>query len=204
MWILTRMITSTLRLKRIGYEAVRDLKDRNERIIFALWHGRHFITYHRMPPDNMHIMVSPSRDGRRIASLLRMSGFSIIHGSSHKSPIQALIRSIKCIKEGGDFIITVDGPRGPARETKPGIIYLSRKTGAWIVPYSFSARRSIRMKSWDRFMVPLPFTRAVQIFGKPYRLSPEIEQKPISGDCRDLGWRLDRLSEAADRICSSN
>ena len=77
-WILSYWITSTLRYKRMGFDAVMDLKKRNERIIYALWHGRHFITYHKLPPDNVHILVSPSQDGRRVAALLMMSGFSIV------------------------------------------------------------------------------------------------------------------------------
>ncbi len=201
-WMLTYWITSTLRFKRVGFDTVMDLKNRNERIIYALWHGRHFFTYHLLHTENIHILVSPSQDGRRVAALLMMSGFSIVHGSSNKSPVKALLSSIKCIHEGGDFLITVDGPKGPAFESKQGIIYIAKKTNAWIVPVSFAARKRILMKSWDRFLIPLPFSRAIHIFGAPYRLSPDSRPESIEAASRDLDLRLNRVTETADRMVS--
>lgn len=201
-WMLTYWITSTLRLKEIGFDAVINIKKRDERIIYALWHGRHLIDYHKLSPENINVLVSPSRDGRRIATLLRMSGFSIIHGSSNKSPVKALITSVKTIQEGGDFLITVDGPKGPPQISKPGVIYIAKKTQAWIVPTAFAAKKRILMRSWDRFLIPLPFTRAIHIFGTPYRLSPETDQEAIDQGCRDLDRRLNRLTDVADRALS--
>ena len=198
-FLLTYWISTTVRFRVKGEAPVSRLRENDERIIYTIWHGLHLPGYHVFPSENVYAMVSPSRDGRRIAALLKMAGYSIIHGSSDKSPAKTLINSIHCIQNGGDMLVTVDGPRGPALKSKPGALYIAKKTEAWITPVTFGVNRKIHLKSWDRFMVPLPFSKVVMLYGTPYKLDSKLNSEQIDQACLELDRILNQLTARADR-----
>ena len=105
------------------------------------------------------------------------------------------------VMEGLDLAITPDGPRGPAGTVKRGIFYLSEKSGAPIVPVAAWASRVRRLSSWDRFAVPLPFTRVVIVYGDPIKPDPGVafEQKAAG-----LTERLDLLTEEAEALAAGS
>jgi len=104
-------------------------------------------------------MISEHFDGEIIAKIISFFGFSSIRGSSSKGGARVLIEAIKTAKGGEDIAITPDGPRGPRHSVADGIVALSQKTGAKIVVFNYQASRSWQLKSWDKFVVPKPFSK---------------------------------------------
>lgn len=199
-WLFIHGISASVRVRVIGGAAVEDLFRKGERLIFSFWHGRHFLVIQFLRRKQADVMVSPSRDGALIASVLMHSGYGIVFGSSHKSPARALIGAVRRVREGRNLLVTVDGPKGPIHEVKPGAVFVAKKSDAWIVPLTISARPSVTMRSWDRYQIPLPFARAVVLFGRPYRLDKDTDQADVKKACARLGDVLSGLTDKADRL----
>lgn len=193
------LLGNTLKIQTVGEKPVEVLRKQGKRLIYALWHGRFFILAYYMGHRNISIMVSPSRDGLIITHVLKKFGFGIVQGSSDKSPVRALVDAVRQMKSGCNIAFTVDGPKGPPNKVKPGAIYLAKKMEAYIIPLTASSLKSISLRSWDRYMIPLPFSRAVVVFGKPYRLSNINNEETVKMECEDLERRLNRITELADR-----
>lgn len=151
--------------------------------IWAFWHNRMFVMpylHHRWFPHlPSTILSSPSGDGQIIADACAQFGFEAARGSSSKPQkgLSALMMLAGKIKEGHDVGITPDGPRGPIYQIQPGIIKLAQLTGGSIVPVRVLYSHVIRFKTWDEFMLPLPFSTVRIIFEPgitvPRRMSEE-------------------------------
>lgn len=199
-WLFVHATGATLKIRAIGEKRVEALRKNGEKLIYVFWHGRHFLLIYYMGYRGIHVMVSPSRDGLLISAVLRKSGIGIVQGSSDKSPVRALVNAIQRMKSGGDIGFTVDGPKGPFHKVKPGALYLAKKMNACIIPLTFSSRPSFSMRSWDKYMIPAPFSKAVLIFGKPYRLSADSDEKTIQKECINLENILNSMTLRADRF----
>jgi lysophospholipid acyltransferase (LPLAT)-like uncharacterized protein len=153
-----------------------------EKIIFAIWHNRlalSAILYRKYilkfaPERRMAGMVSASRDGGLLAQLLELFGIEPVRGSSSRRGPQALREMISFGERGYDLAITPDGPRGPCYAVHEGVISTAQLTGLPIVPASYHLNWKIRLKSWDRFQIPLPFARCEIVVGKIMRVPREI------------------------------
>jgi len=143
-----------------------------ERYIGALWHNRlllfPFVLRRYLPQRRGAALVSASRDGAILADLVERFGYEVVRGSSSRKGASALRQLAEIIAAGGDAVITPDGPRGPAYEVGQGIIYLAQQSGAAVVPVNMEYSRCWRVKSWDRFILPKPFSRVRVIFGPPH------------------------------------
>jgi len=166
--------------------------------IFTFWHQRQvFFTYtHR--GEAAHVLVSRSKDGELIAKTMSLSNIGAVRGSSSKRAAGAARELAEILSRKEAIGITPDGPRGPAREVKAGVLFLAQKTGAPILPISNAVSRRIELrKSWDRFHVPLPFSRAAVVYGEPLTVSSgdDLQEK-----ARVLKERLDAITDEADRL----
>jgi lysophospholipid acyltransferase (LPLAT)-like uncharacterized protein len=197
---LITCIHATLRVRTAGDERVRDLRAENRRIVFAIWHGRHFMVIPRLGSPNVCVLTSTSRDGTLIADILKKFGFLIVPGSSHKSPVRALLLSIQRLREGKDLIFAVDGPTGPIYEVKPGALFVAKKADAVIVPVTFSSKPAVVFKSWDRYMLPLPFAKTSWLYGEPFRPTDDPSDAAVENERVDLQNKLNRLTVEADRL----
>jgi len=131
-------------------------------VIVAFWHAELLLApfiYKRVAPGrSVDVMISEHFDGEIIARTMRFFGIGAIRGSSSKGAAKALIQAIRRIKQReGDVAITPDGPKGPRHELSDGIVAMARKTGAPIVIFNYRPSRFKQAKSWDRFLIPLPF-----------------------------------------------
>jgi lysophospholipid acyltransferase (LPLAT)-like uncharacterized protein len=201
--ILTGMIRGinvTLRIRTAGEDRILELKRRNRRIVYALWHGRHFLVIPRFGSPDICVLTSTSRDGTLIADILKRFGSNIIPGSSHKSPVRALLTSIQRIKEGKDLIFAVDGPTGPIYRVKPGALFVAKKAGAVIVPVSFSYKPALVFNSWDRYMLPYPFAKVRLVFGAPFQPSDDLSEEVVERERLQLEETLKRLTSEADLL----
>ena len=143
--------------------------------IAALWHNRllliSFVLKKFFPQRPSAGLISASRDGDMIADVTQRFGFDVVRGSSSRMGASALRELSEVLASGRDVLITPDGPRGPAYELGPGIIFLAQKTGAPVVPVNMEYSNCWRVKSWDRFIIPKPFSKVRVIIGQPQRIS---------------------------------
>lgn len=197
-WAAIRGLTATLRVETQGKEVVEQLQKDNKRFIYAFWHGRQFLLVHHLSKTHLSVMSSTSRDGKLIANILSKFRFKIIWGSSNKQPVRALLGAVKKLNSGFDLAIAVDGPTGPIYKVKPGVIFIAKKTNAVIIPTAFSAAPSITAKSWDKYILPKPFSKAALIYGAPILPSPDTSDNVIEMESKYLEKELNRISNEAD------
>jgi lysophospholipid acyltransferase (LPLAT)-like uncharacterized protein len=145
-----------------------------ENYIAALWHNRLLLissVLKRFLPQRPGAgLISASRDGDLIADLTRRFGFDVVRGSSSRLGASALRELENVLRSGHDILITPDGPRGPAYELGPGIVFLAQKTAAAVVPVNMEFSSCWRVNSWDRFILPRPFAKVRVIFGPVHRV----------------------------------
>ena len=158
----------------------------SERFIGALWHNRllllPFAIRRFIPQRQGAALISASRDGAWLSKLVRRFGFSVVRGSSSRKGAAAMLQLADVIASGHDVVITPDGPRGPAYRPGGGIILLAQKTGAHIVPLNLECSRCWRLASWDRFILPRPFTRVRFILGPPHQVRSTSSEEEFEGE----------------------
>jgi lysophospholipid acyltransferase (LPLAT)-like uncharacterized protein len=149
-------------------------------VIFALWHNRIFT----IPPiwwktgGNQRksvVLTSASHDGAMLSHAMAVFGLGAVRGSSSRRAVAALIGMKRALQEGLDVCITPDGPRGPRYEFHPGVIKLAQSSGAPIIPIHATYSSAWRLKTWDRFVIPKPFSRVHVIFGEAHAVPPKLD-----------------------------
>jgi hypothetical protein len=145
-----------------------------ENYIAGLWHNRllliSFALKKFLPQRPGAGLISASRDGDLITDLTRRFGFEVVRGSSSRLGASALRELESVLASGRDVLITPDGPRGPAYELGPGIVFLAQKAGAAVVPINMEYSSFWRVNSWDGFILPRPFAKVRVIVGPPHRV----------------------------------
>jgi lysophospholipid acyltransferase (LPLAT)-like uncharacterized protein len=145
-----------------------------ENYIGALWHNRLLIfplVLRRFFPQRQGAaLISASRDGDLLADGVQRFGYDVIRGSSSRLGASAILQLTEVLASGRDVVITPDGPRGPAYELGPGIIFLAQRSGAAVLPMNLEYSRCWRLGSWDRFIVPRPFSKVRVLIDKPHRV----------------------------------
>ncbi|MDT8423611.1 MAG: lysophospholipid acyltransferase family protein [Desulfuromonadales bacterium] len=154
----------------IGTEHLAGCYARGEQVIFSYWHDQLLLMVKAYDGPGAVALVSPSRDGDFLARIIHLLGHETIRGSSHRGGRAALKEMISCAQTKTDFVLTPDGPKGPRHVVKDGVVQLARVTGRPIIPLAFVCSRGYRFNSWDRFLLPYPFSRGVYAFGAPLSL----------------------------------
>ena len=197
LYFFIRALAATL---RYGIEDPNGIAGSHERsaTIFAIWHNRLGLMpylYHRLNgPRNLAILVSPSRDGSYLADIIQRFGFTPVRGSSHQRGQQGLLEIAHLVKKGYDAAWGIDGPRGPCGVAKLGMIKLASLTDAPIVPVSFTVTPCKRLKSWDRFIIPLPFARCIVRVGNPILVPADADDATTEDRRLALQNALNELS----------
>ena len=146
----------------------------DQNYIGALWHNRllifPFVLRRFFSNRRGAALISASRDGELLADAITRFGFDVVRGSSSRLGASAILQLTDVLASGRDVVITPDGPRGPAYELGPGIIFLAQKSGAAVLPVNMEYSRCWRLKSWDRFILPRPFAKICVIIGQPHRV----------------------------------
>ncbi len=194
-YILLRLLRLTMRIRVIGNEIITDFTRRGEGFIGIFWHGRLLMIPFVYPGKRMHVLIGSHRDGQLIADVMDCFGFGLVRGSSSRGGREAYREMLQLLKEDNDVAITPDGPRGPAEQLKPGIAHVARMSGRAVVPVVFSASPCLRCTSWDRFLIPYPFSRGVFVIGEPLRFQEgedmESFRSRIENALKDATTRAD-------------
>jgi lysophospholipid acyltransferase (LPLAT)-like uncharacterized protein len=158
--------------------------------IGCLWHNRLLVLpfiLKRFTPDRRGAaLISASRDGDLLTDAIRRFGFDVVRGSTSKMGASALMQLTEVLSAGGDVVITPDGPRGPVYELGPGLVFLAQKTGAPILPMNLEYSNCWRFKSWDRFILPRPFSQVRVIFGDPHHVAATNTAEEFEAERRRL------------------
>jgi lysophospholipid acyltransferase (LPLAT)-like uncharacterized protein len=176
--------------------------DRGEPFILAFWHGRLLMIPRIWPRHTaINILTSQHRDGDLSARAISHFGLKSVPGSSRRGGSAALRTMVRAIANGQCAGIAPDGPRGPIMRASDGIIALARLSGAAIVPVSYGASRRHILKTWDRFVVPLPFAAGVFVWGEALAVPRDADAAAIEAARRELETRLNAITAEADRLC---
>ncbi|PIP72027.1 MAG: hypothetical protein COW89_08725 [Nitrospinae bacterium CG22_combo_CG10-13_8_21_14_all_47_10] len=189
----------TLRSKNLNEEEENHFKNLAGPYILTLWHGRIFYLFYylRRHPEYF-LLISPSEDGDLLARLARLMGYSVIRGSTYKKAVPAARSLIKVLRKNNKIIIIADGSRGPRCVAQSGSVQLAGITGAPIFPMTFGARNKVVLNSWDRFVIPLPFTRCTLNFSSPISLARRADEQSIEEKRLELENTLNLITEVGD------
>lgn len=193
-----KLLSKTMRFEIIHGEIPESFWKQKVPVIGAFWHSRILMMPVIYKGNKLSFLVSPHRDGQILGRAFKKFGFRPILGSSDKGGGHALHQMIRAIHEGYDVAIVPDGPKGPCQRVQPGVIELARRTGAPILPVSFSASKRKIMKTWDRFLLPQPFSKGVFIWGKPIYVDREGDWEYLEERRLLLERRLNELTQEAD------
>jgi lysophospholipid acyltransferase (LPLAT)-like uncharacterized protein len=167
-WAFIRFVYLTGRVTLEIDPAAQAYMRGGKNAVFAFWHARMMVMPMICPPGRrMHVMISGHHDGLIIARAMRFFGFGIVQGSSRRGGREAARGAIEALERGDNVSITPDGPKGPAMKVQPGAAAIARNTGLPVIPVAFAARPCRRFRSWDRFVVALPFSRIRYQVGAP-------------------------------------
>ncbi len=201
---LCRVLFWTLRVRYIAETPDTNPFDKNckEAFIYCVWHdaiafpmfvGRH---------ERTAALVSKNLDGSHLARGLRMLGIKLVRGSSSRGGANA-IREILRLPSNTHLVVTPDGPRGPRRKTKPGLVFIAAHSGRAIVPTAFSAARCWKIRgSWTNLSIPKPFTTVYAIGGSPIAVPDDGTPEQMANLEVEVQQAMDRLNEQANQLAN--
>jgi lysophospholipid acyltransferase (LPLAT)-like uncharacterized protein len=196
---LVDLICGTMRIRAVDLDEARTEME-SKRFILAFWHSRLLAISYLFQGWGGVILVSSSEDGEIMAQILQRQGHETIRGSTSRHGLRAMARLIKALKkEARPGAVVPDGPRGPRFNVQPGVITLAKKTGYPVVPISYSAKRIKIFASWDRFILPYPFTEGRIIYGRPLSVPSKLDAKEQEVCRVRLEEELNRITREVDR-----
>lgn len=216
-WLYMALVTRTMRWTIEGDVRAKEAWAESNGIIVAGWHSRILLLPSgwtklmrkwpgRRAPSAMLISLSP--DGEPVARAIRHLGLEAIRGSSNhkrkrknKGGVKAVAEAIRRLKAGGAVCITPDGPRGPMQRAQAGPVLLAQRADAPILPYALAASPAKRLKTWDRFIIPLPFTKGAIVFGEPIETARGDDVDAVRGL---LEARLNEITARAEKIVGAD
>ena len=191
---LYKLWCSTLRFEQVGRNLAEDLYAKNQPFILALWHNELLVPTFCRGKWRAGAIISQSRDGEILTQIMARLNYRSIRGSSSRGGVRALVSAKKAMLKHREVVcITVDGPRGPRHKVKDGAIFLAQMTGVPIIPMrAYIPKAKVFHKAWDRFRLPLPFSKVCVLFGEAYTIPPETLDE--QGMARERARLEDKLA----------
>ncbi len=184
----------TLKIKIHNRIYIKECRTRGENILYSFWHENMILPLLVHEKQGINVLVSQHFDGEVIAKILKTFGYPSIRGSSTRGGWEAYKNMKSKLKAGRyEIAFTPDGPRGPRRQSKLGIVRLAAETGAPIILIAVAASKYYRLKSWDRLYLMLPFSRCALIYNKPFYV-------PSTTDLNDLNPYAEELTKQTNLL----
>lgn len=198
-WLL-RGLFVTLRPEFVQRQVEQQVQSARTPILFAFWHGRmlYFIKLYEYLGSWITVLVSHSRDGELVAQLLSRFGFQTTRGSTSRGGARGLLAIVGKVQSGIHAGFSPDGPRGPRYQVQPGLVLVAKRTGAPILPMTYGAQWKRVLASWDAFLLPLPFSRVVVVYGEPIYVPADASAADLEAKRREVEASLRRITETAD------
>jgi lysophospholipid acyltransferase (LPLAT)-like uncharacterized protein len=188
--VLVRLLGLTWRVRVSHDHDLRRFRAAKQPIVFMLWHGELLPLLYQHRGEGIVVMISEHADGEIIARIAENLGFGTVRGSTSRGAARALLGAARAVKEGHDLAVTPDGPRGPAKSIAPGSAVVAQRTGAPVIGCAVAATRAWRLKSWDSFLIPKPFSVV--------RFAYSDETRVVAADAREAAAGADRLHAVMD------
>lgn len=213
-WAWMALVARTVRWKVEGLEQAADTWSASQGVVVAGWHSRimllpsgwvRHMKHWPGPIEKGAMLISLSPDGEAVTRAIGYLGLHAIRGSAankkkarkDKGGIKAIAEAVRLLKSGTGVCITPDGPRGPAETVSPGAVMIAQRAGAPLLPYALSVKPAWRLRTWDRLIVPLPFTRGAIVYGPPLATPREADPETLRAE---LQKRLDAATQRADML----
>ena len=198
-WAAALFLRALAATWRYAVEGPDPLTPGHPPVVAAFWHRNVLVACWAYRARGFGVAVSRSRDGDRIAALLRALGYGETpRGSSSRGGPAALRDLVAQVEAGSTVSIQPDGPQGPAREAKVGVVTLARLTGRPVTPVVFSASPALRFRSWDGTLLPLPFARVVCRYADPIEVPADADEEEEERCRLRLEQAMNAETEALD------
>ena len=173
-----------------------------QRFLYCIWHDHAIVTIFAGKPQKMAGLVSPHQDGSYLADAMQMVNVTPVRGSTNRNNVRAL-RQLMDVTEDFHVAITPDGPRGPRRRLKAGLLFLASRTGRPIVPVAYSCTRCWRIKGrWTDMLIPKPFSKVFVLCGSPVSLPLRLRREELQAQQALLQEEMERLDTIAARMAA--
>ncbi len=193
------LLGRTLSIHLIGEEYLERAREGGRKVLYAFWHEGLLVATYAFRRQGIQVLVSQHRDGELIARAIERMGYGTIRGSSTRGGTRALFRMAAAGAAGDDLGVTVDGPRGPRLQVKPGTLFIAGRSGLPIVPFAVASHKPCVLSSWDQFMVPRPFSRTAIAFEEPLTVPGDAPVEGLEPFRAELQRRLLEARESARR-----
>lgn len=192
--ILLRSLFKVLE-RMVKYRAVN--YPQTEQFIISMWHADQCGLYIIKNPQRMNVLISQSNDGEIIAMATEGMGFKTVRGSQGRRGTEATFKLIEKLEQGENIAITVDGPKGPAKKVKKGIINIAKLSQVPIIPMVWQSKSKMFLKfnSWDGFKFPFGFVKMINLFGEPIYVPSDCDEEGIELYRKKLEDAMIRLDE---------
>jgi lysophospholipid acyltransferase (LPLAT)-like uncharacterized protein len=174
------------------------------RYAYALWHENLLLPCGTVAHPDIAALISQHADGEILAALIGAIGMGIVRGSTNRGGVEAVRGLVNGTVGRRHLVVTPDGPRGPRRVVQPGVIYIASRTGMQVVPVGIGYRNPWRTKSWDRFAVPKPCTRARMVLGEPITVPGGLKSEGLERYRQIVQAEMERLTIAAEAWADTN
>lgn len=171
------------------------------RYIYVFWHENILVPCHTYSDVDIQVLISEHADGEMIAQICKHLGLGAIRGSKTRGGMKAL-RAMMRAARVSHIAVMPDGPRGPRRHVEAGLVYLAARTGLPIVAVGVGYRRSWRLKTWDRFVVPRPFSHTVVIAQDPILVPADADKGQIEEYQKRIELAINQANDCAERLAA--
>ena len=169
------------------------LEKEGKGVIYAVWHNQQLFLLYPYKGQKIAPLISQSSDGEYIARCLPKFGMLAVRGSSSRGGARALIHLMHAARDGYSPMLTPDGPRGPIYKVQSGILFLAKKTGLPIIPVGTALSHKIKVGSWDKMRVPLPFGKTALTYGKTVSIKDDADMERAAKELEEqLNWATDQ------------
>ncbi len=195
-WVI-RLIGPTLRVSISREEGAQETLEQRP-LIVSFWHSCMIPATYICRNLGVRVMSSNSYDGEYMGRIIRKFGFVAVKGSSSRNAVRALLGLRRALEAGWTVAFTLDGPRGPRHKVKPGPVALARSSGVPLTMFHAAVDKAWVLNSWDRMMIPMPFSRVLLRFGKLIHVPTGASDEDVERYTAELQTSLDRVCKFAE------
>ncbi len=196
-YFFIRLVGPTLRVCVSREEGAQETVGQRP-LIISFWHACIIPATYLFRNCGIRVMSSNSYDGEYMGRIIRKFGFVAVKGSSSRNAVRALLGLRRALHHGWAVAFSIDGPRGPRYKVKPGPVALARSSGVPLTMFHIAVERAWVLNTWDRLIIPKPFSRVLMRFGKLIPVPAEASDEDLDRYQQELQDSLDRIREFAE------
>jgi len=197
LWLLAGRWT---KITVVGGEQVRKIREKGGGFTYAVWHGRMLIPVYHERHRGIIAMVSEHRDGELVARVVHKLGYRTARGSSTRGGRRAFMEMVRNLRNGSEGAMLPDGPKGPRHVFKPGTLLMVQRAQIPLITITYGAYPAWTLRSWDRFVVPKPFSRSVMLIGEPIHIDRALKGNEFEMLRKQVEERMIREVELSDAM----